>query len=226
MNLLITAAILISGLTLYSYILMRRAAYIQHQMVIPFMCRVHVPNSMEVLTDREHDIIHDKIDSVNLRTITCFIAALVAGFMGAFFIALVSYGGDGRIIGSIMAVAYAYVLANYNINSSTVGWIREVENDILARIIVNKSEAAGFTSLSAYLEDENKKLAAEYYKEMNELANEFITVAEECGFDPNKEYEASEESFQEYLNIMHEAEKIMREKHPEHAKTYDEYLDK
>jgi len=224
MNLLITAAILIAGLSLYSYLLMRRATYVQHQLVIPFMCRVHVPNAMEVLTDKEHDIIHDKIDSVNLRTITCFIAALIAGFLGAFFIALVSYGGDGRIIGSIMAVAFAYVLANYNINSTTVNWIREVENDILTRIIANKSEAAGFTSLGAYLDDENRKSISEYFKLMRARADEFDVVAKEHGFDPERDYSETPESYDEFLKILDDTEAIMLERYPDTTENHDEFL--
>ena len=224
MNLLITAAILITGLSIYSYLLVRRAAYVQHQIVIPFMCRVHVPNSMEVLTDQEHDIIHDKIDSVNLRTITCFIAALIAGLLGAFFIAYVAAGGDGRIMGSIMALAFAYVIANYNINSSTVNWIREVENDILARIIVNKSEAAGFTSLGAYLEDENRKYTAEFFKVMRERADEFEAVAIERGFDPERNYEETPDSYKEFLKIIDETEAIMRERYPDPVENPDESL--
>lgn len=225
MNLLITAAILIAGLSIYSYLLMRRATHIQHQTVIPFMHHIHMPTSMEVLTNREHGIIHKKIDSFSLRFITCFVAALIASFLGAFFIVLVSYeGGDGRVIGSIMAIAFAYVLANYNINSKIVGWTREVENDILARIIANKSEAAGFTSLGAYLEDENRKMEAEFFKEMRKRADEFEAVAKERGFDPERNYEETPDSYEEFLKIIDETEAIMRERYPDPAENHDESL--
>ncbi|KKM24735.1 hypothetical protein LCGC14_1602160 [marine sediment metagenome] len=220
MSLLITAAVLIFGMSIYSYLLVRRATHVQHTMLIPFLYRVHAPNALEVLTAKEHCIIHNKVDSFNLRIIICFVAVLIAVCMGAFFMALVTYEGDGRIIGSIMAIAFAYVLSNYNISSTVVNWIREVENDILARIIANKSEAAGFTSLSAYLEDEDRKM----FKEMKELAGEFEEVAMELGFDPKRDYEETRESYDEFLKIMNETEAIMRERHPDPAENHDESL--
>ncbi len=221
MSLLVTAAILISGLSIYSYILVLRATHVQYNCIMPFYYRVHTPNAMDVLTDQEHGIIHKKVDSFNLRIITCFIVALVAVLLGAFFIALVVYGGDGRIIGSIMAVAFAYVLSNYNINSTAVNWIREVENDILARIIAKKSEAAGFTSLGAYLDDENRKMWGDYFKEMRDLAGEFEEVATVLGFDPKRDYEVTHETYEEFLKIMDETEAIMRERHPDSVIKHD-----
>ena len=208
------AAIIIGLLTGFSYALVRQSVQVQQTTIVPFLFRIHMPNPMKVLTEKEHNIIHERIDSFNLRTLTCFIAAILAAGLSVFFLTLVFYGGDARITGYLMAVSFAYVVANYNVNTSAAKWIRIVENDILARIIVKNQEASEFNTLDEYLAGENKKMADEYYKEMTQIADDLEKVAEECGLDPDRNYEESEESFKEFLEIMEKAQDLMRERYP------------
>ncbi len=220
-------AILIIGvLSLYSFFLVKRAAHVQFNSIIPFLYRVHLPNAMNVLTADEHEIIHKKVDVFNLRIITCFIAAVLAIGLGLFFIALITYEGDPRITGYLMSFLFAYLVANYDVNSKAIGWIRIVENDLLARIVVKNSEAEGFDSLADYLEAENEKMLTEFFDKWNEVANEFDKILAEEGFDPDKDYEATDEGLEEYFLIMERANKIMLEKYPENEKDPDNSQEK
>ncbi len=208
--------ILIMGaLSVYSFFLVRRAAHVQANSIIPFLYRVHMPNVMGMLTRKEHDIIHDKIDIFNLRILTCFVAAVLAIGLSLFFIALISYEGDARILGYFISILFAYLVANYDVNSKAVGWIRIVEDDLFARIIVKNSEAAGFSSLADYFDAENDKMMAEYYEKWNKVAQEFDELLAEEGFDPDKNYEETEEDLTEYWRIMESVNKQMCEKYPD-----------
>ena len=220
------AAALIGALTGFCYALVRQFTVIQNRAIAPFMMRMHMPNAMKVLTDEEHFIIHGKIDVFNLRMLTCFIASIVAVGMGLFFLILVSQNGNVQITGYIMSVLFAYVAANYNLGSSVVGWIRSVENDLLARVLVDHQEASEFNTLGEYLDNENKKMMSSYYDEMSEIAEEFEAIAAELGLDPDRNYDESEEAFEEFLSIMDKAQQKMAEKYPNMANNFSEPREK
>ena len=218
--------LIIGALSLYSFFLVRRATHVQFGSIIPFLYRVHLPNVMKVLTDEEHEIIHKKVDVFNLRILTCFIAAVLAVGLGAFFIVLVSYGGDPRITGYLMSILFAYLVANYDVTSKATGWIRIVENDLLARIVVKNSEAAGFDSLADYFEAENEKVLKEFFDKWNEVADEFDKVLTEEGFDPDKDYNATDEGLEEDFLIMERSHKKMIAKDLEKEKDPDKSEEK
>lgn len=208
------AAVIISLFSGFCCALVNKSVHVQQEIIVPFLNRIHFPSSMGVLTQNEHHIIHTKVDIFNLRVITCFVASLIAVGLGFFFIALVYYEGDARITGYLMSILFAYTAANYNINTTAVNWIRIVENDLLARILHKKQEESKFNTLGEYLDDENKKMAANFFKEMNKVTDDFDAAAEECGFDPDKDYEETEESYNEFLEIMKKTQDVMREKYP------------
>ena len=124
------AALIIAVLTGFCYSLVHTASVVQERIVVPFLYRMHMPNAMNILTEEEHDMIHNKVDMFNLRALSCFISSIIAVGLGLFFIALVHKGGNSQLTGTLMAVAFAFVCANYNISSS----------------IVNSSFPAGCTS--------------------------------------------------------------------------------
>jgi len=208
-------AIIIGLLSIFSYILVDKSIYVQQEVIMPFLYRIHLPTPFGVLTQKEHNIIHDKIDRFNLRIITCFVASVIAVGLGLFFLALVYYEGNAKLTGYLMSILFAYTVANYNVPSTAVRWIRVVENDVLARILLKKQKESKFNTLGEYLEDENKKNVADFYDQMNKVADDFDVVAEECGFDPEKNYEESDETYDEFLAIMQKTQAAMREKYPE-----------
>lgn len=220
------AALILGLLTGFCYSLVRTASRVQVGVVIPFLHRIHMPNAMSILTEEEHNIIHHRVDIFNMRALVCFVGSIISVGLALFFIFLVQQGGDAQLTGTFMAVAYAMVCANYNISSSIVNWIRAVENDLLARVIVNKQEASEFDTLGEYLDNENKQMMADYYKEMEEMQEEFDKVAEECGLDPEKNYDESDTSFREFLTIMDKANTIMRERHPDKADKFQQISEK
>lgn len=220
------AATIIGALTGVCFSIVRTASKVQTQVVLPFLYRMHMPNAMKVLSEEEHDMIHHKVDVFNVRALASFIVSILAVGLGLFFIILVTRGGNAQLTGTFMAVAYAFVCANYNVSSSIVNWIRAAESNLLARVIVDNQEASKFNTLGEYLDNENKKMMADYYEEMNELAEEFDVVAEECGLDPEKNYDESETSFREFLEIMSKANAVMRERHPEKADRFQETIEK
>ncbi len=219
------AALLLGLLTAFCYSLVRTASIVQNRVVIPFLYRMHMPNAMSIITEEEHDIIHHRVDIFNLRALVCFIGSIIAVGLALFFIFLVQQGGNAQLTGTFMAVTYAMVIANYNISSSIVNWIRAVESDLLARVIVDKQEASKFDTLGEYLENENRQMVTDYYKEMEEMQEEFDQVAEECGLDPEKNYDETETSFREFLTIMDNANTIMRERHPDKADKFQQLSD-
>ncbi len=220
------AAIIIGLLTGFCYALVKQFSAVQTSVISPFMHRMHMPKAMKVLTDEEHVIVHDKIDRFNLRMLTCFIASIIAVGLGLLFLFLVSQSGDSRITGYIMSVLFAYVAANYNLGSAVVNWVYEVETNLLARVIISNQEASEFSTLSEYLDNENKQMMTDYYDEMAEVAEEFDAVTVELGLDPARSYDESEEAFEEFLDIMDKAQQIMRERYPEKADKFPEIREK
>lgn len=212
-----TAILIIAALSFYSFFLVRKSAHVQINSIIPFLFRVHSPNVMELLSKEEHESIHDKIDIFNLRILTCWIASILAIGLSMFFIALVYYeSGNPSIVGILMSGLFAYLCVNYNLNSRVVSWIMDVENDLLARIIIKKQEASEFDTLDEYFEAENHKMVADYYESMTKIADEFEEVLLEEGYDPEKDYNATEDDFAGYLKILERASVRMNEKYPEH----------
>ena len=142
-------------------------------------------------------------------------ALVLAVGLGLFFLALVYYEGNAKLTGYLMSILFAYTVANYNVNTTAIKWIRVVETDVLARILLKKQEESKFNTLDEYLEDENKKNVADFYEQMSKVADDFDVVAEECGFDPDKNYEETDETYDEFLAIMQKTQDAMREKYPE-----------
>jgi len=112
-----------------------------------------------------------------------------------------------------MSVLFAYLAANYNLGSKIENWVYHSENELLARVMKNKSDAAGFETLGEYLQSENDKMIEEAMQGIDGLVEEFEEIAKECGFDPEKDYDESEESLAEFFEVMEKAEKIVLERH-------------
>lgn len=208
--------LIFAGLTLYSFFFVRNAADVQHTWLLPFLYRIHVPNVLETLTDEEHESIHDQIDIFNLRILLAFAAAVLGGASALAFLFLMFNGGDAKVAGYVASIAFAFVGANYDLNNKIMAWVRASENELLARVLQNKADANGFATLGEYLQAENDKMLQESFDEMNRIAEEFMDVAEEIGFDPEKDYEESEETVEEFYMIMDQAQKIMNERYPDH----------
>jgi hypothetical protein len=204
---------LLVALSAYSFWLIRRAGYVQTEILIPFLYRLHVPNVLETVTAEEHDLLHERINIFNIQIISCFIAYIVASCVAVLFFILVLNGGDARMSGYIMSILFAYLAANYNLGSKIESWVYHSENELLARVIKNKSDAAGFDTLGEYLQSENDKMIEEALESIDGLVEEFEEVAKECGFDPEKNYDESEESLAEFFEIMEKADKIVLERH-------------
>lgn len=208
--------LLFAGLTLYSFFFVRRAADVQQTWLLPFMYRIHVPNVLDTLTDEEHESIHDQIDAFNVRILLVLVATVIASGSMLLFLLLLFNGGDPTVAGYITSFAFAFVGANYDLNTKIIQWVSASENELLARVLQNKADAGGFDTLGEYLQAENDKMFEEAFEEMNRIADEFMEVAEEIGFDPDKDYEESEETIEEFYSIMDQAQEIMREKYPDH----------
>jgi hypothetical protein len=208
--------LLFAGLALYSFFFVRRAADVQQTWLLPFLYRIHAPNVLETLTDDEHESIHDQIDGFNVRILLVFAAAVIATGSMLLFLLLLFNGGDPTVAGYITSFAFAFVGANYDLNTKIIQWVSASENELLARVLQNKADAGGFDTLGEYLQAENDKMFEEAFEEMNRIADEFMEVAEEIGFDPDKDYEESEETIEEFYSIMDQAQEIMCEKYPDH----------
>lgn len=206
--------VLLFVLSGYSYLLIRKAGYVQRHALLPFLYQMHSKNVLNTLSKQEHDLIHDQIDIFNLRIMSCFIACVVGVGLASLFFVLVSAGGDGRIPGYIMAVLFAYLCANYNLNSTVLTWVRASETELMSRVIVKNAEAGGFDSLSDYLIAENDKMVKEAIEEAKVIAEEYEEITDELGFDPDKDYNESDEAREELFRILDEATEILRQRHP------------
>jgi len=144
------------------------------------------------------------------------VATVIASGSMLLFLLLLFNGGDPTVAGYITSFAFAFVGANYDLNTKIIQWVSASENELLARVLQNKADAGGFDTLGEYLQAENDKMFEEAFEEMNRIADEFMEVAEEIGFDPDKDYEESEETIEEFYSIMDQAQEIMREKYPDH----------
>jgi hypothetical protein len=205
-------AVLLVAFSLYSYFLVRRAAFIQTEVLVQFYDRVHKPNVLEVISEGEHEIIHDKLDNYHLRVFSCFIAALLAVCSTVLFIALVTNGGSSQVTGYILAIAFAYLAANYNMNSSFVQWMRRVENDLLARVINHKATDESLPEPS--LDDfENTPLTVDEKQTL--IGEEFHETLISEGFDPLRDYNETTESRQEFLRIFTNSAAKLNEKYTE-----------
>ena len=211
---LTTLGFLLITLSLYSLLLVRRAAYIQRYVLLPFIERLYSPNAMKVFNEDKREEIESKVDIYNFRILSCFITAILATLISALYILLVKYEGDVQTAGAIMAVLFGYLVANFNLNTTIQSWVRSVENKLISEVILEKTEAGGFDSVSDYLDDENKKMA-DYYEQMVDVAEEFDQVMKDEGFDPERNYDMSEEDYEEFLKILKRATEKMNEKHPE-----------
>ena len=207
--------VLLLAMSAYSYMLIRRAGHVQRYALLPFLYQMHSKNVLKTLTAEEHELIHDQIDIFNLRIISCFIACVVGVGRASLFFVLVSAGGDGRIPGSIMAVLFAYLGANYNLNSTVTTWVRASETELLSRVMVKNANDEGFDNLSDYLIAENDKMVAEAIEEAKVIAEEYEEITDELGFDPDKDYNDSDEAREELFRILDEATEELRSRHPE-----------
>ncbi len=207
--------VLLLTMSAYSYMLIRRAGHVQRYALLPFLYQMHSKNVLKTLTAEEHELIHDQIDIFNLRIISCFIACVVGVGLASLFFVLVSAGGDGSIPGYIMAVLFAYLGANYNLNSTVTTWVRASETELLSRVIVKNAKDEGFDNLSDYLIAENDKMVAEAIEEAKVIAEEYEEITDELGFDPDKDYNDSDEAREELFRILDEATETLRQRHPE-----------
>lgn len=207
--------LLFASLAVYSFFFIRRVADVQHTWLLPFLYRVHVPNVLETLTDEEHELIHDQIDLFNLRIILVLAASVLGGVSALAFIFLFFNGGESTAAGYIASIAFAFVGANYDLNTKIIRWVSASENELLARVLQHKADAGGFDTLGEYLQAENDKMLQESMDEMNRIVDEFMDVAEEIGFDPDKDYEENEETVEEFYSIMDRAQEIMNERYPD-----------
>ena len=206
--------VLLLAMSGYSYMLIRKAGHVQRYALIPFLYQLHSKNVLKTLTPKEHELIHDQVDLFNLRILSCFIACVVGVGLASLFFVLVSAGGDGSIPGYIMAVLFAYLGANYNLNSTVTTWVRASESELMSRVMVKNAKADGFDNLSDYLKAENDKMISEAIEEAKVIADEYEDITNELGFDPDKDYNESDEAREELFRILDEATEILRQRHP------------
>ncbi len=211
---LTTLGFLIISLSLYSLLLVRRAAYIQRYVLLPFIDKIYSPNAMKVFNEDKREELASKVDIYNFRILSCFVTAILATLISALYILLVKYEGNVQTAGAILAVLFGYLVANFNLNTTIQSWVRSVENKLLSRVIIENADEGGFDSVSDYLGDEDKKLRADYYDKMVEVADDFDQAMIDEGYDPEKNYE-SDEDYAEFLKILERVTEKMNEKYPE-----------
>ena len=223
---LIAVSLLLASLSIYSFLLARRSGYVQRHSLLPFLYHMHSKKVLNTLTDEEHDLIHEQIDMFNLRILSCYIASIVATGLAIFVIMLAVSNGDARTPGFIMAVLFAYICANYNLNSTVITWVKLSENELLARIKTKDVEESEYDSLEELLIAENDAMVKDTLDEMAKIGDEFEEIINELGFDPEKDYNSDPEAADELYSLLDDATTIMQERHPESYKKISEIPEK
>ena len=204
---------LIGALALYSFFFIRRAGEVQHGVLLPFLHRIHAPKVLKTISNEEHNGIHHQINIFNIRILSCFVASVIAVGVSGLFLMLVSNGGDAQAAGFIMAVCFAYVCANYDLNSKIINWVYLSENELLARVVQNNADEGGFKSLSDYLVAENQKMLKEWQEEVVKVGEEFEARLIELGYDPERDYLESPESEEELTQLLEQVTNEFEEKY-------------
>lgn len=207
--------LLLGALSGYSYYFIRRSGLIQQTLLLPFLHRVHSSNVVEIITDEEHDDIHQQIDIFYLRIVTCFIAAVIATGVAALFLLLVSSEGDGTWAGYIMSICFAYVVANYDLNSKIIQFVYLSDNELTARILQKNVDNSEHETISDYLKAKNEKMLSEWLDEVRAVGEEFENRLQELGYDEDRDYMESHESEMELIAILEQVTIELEEKHPE-----------
>ena len=215
---LIAVSLLLASLSIYSYLLARRSGYVQRHSLLPFLHNMHSKKVLDSLTDEEHNLIHDQIDVFNLRILSCYVASIVAVGLAILVIMLAVGEGDVRAPGFIMSVLFAYLCANYNLNSTVLTWVKLSENELLARVKTKDVDDSEYDSLEELLIAENDAMVKDTLDEISEIADQFEEIINELGFDPEKDYNGSKENSDELFRILDEATTIMQERYPESYK--------
>lgn len=207
--------------SLYGYMLFRRGAYMQTVILSHFSERIHSPNVQEVMSEEEHELIHDKMDIFHLQVLSCLIAVMVGVGSSVFFLGLAATGGNGNAAGYILALAFAYLAANYNMNSSMTRWLQKTENDLLARVIQQQAEANGQT-VPEYLEQQaleafesGTNIPLTEYEQQTLIGDEFKEALFDEGYDPFRDYNETVESRREFIRVFTAAADKLNEKYTE-----------
>ena len=204
--------ILLGALTAYSYMFIRRCGEVQHNILLPFMHRMHAPNVLNTITEEEHDGIHRQIDIFNIRIITCFLASIVAVGVTLLFLILLTNGGNAQIAGYIMAITFAYVVANYDLNSKIIKWVYFSENELLSRVIQDKSDKSEFDNLGDYLKNESDKMLMEWHDEVLKVGEDYEARLIELGYDPERDYLENPEAEEELIRMLEQVSNEFEEK--------------
>ena len=203
---------LLGALTVYSYLFIRRVGFVQQTVLIPFLHRLHAPNVLNTITDEEHDGIHYQIDIFNIRILTCFVAAVIASGVSALFLLLASNEGNVGITGYIVAVCFAYVCANYDLNTKMINWVYYSENELVARVMQKNADDGGHASLGDYLKAENEELIKDWVNDVRIAGEQFENRLIELGYDEERDYFENAESEQELTDMLEQVTNEMEEK--------------
>ena len=217
------AAVIFGVLSLYGYLLFRRGAFLQGVVLAQFNERIHREEVRNVLSEEEHEAIHDKLDIFHLQVLSCLVALLVGCASSIFFIGLVTSGGNGAAPGYILAIAFAYLAANYNMNKSMSHWMSQTENNLLTRVMDQHAKANGQT-LEEYFDEECAKWEAILFgdddattieEQQALIGEEFDDALYNEGFDPTRDYDETMESRREFIQIFLSAATKLNEKYTE-----------
>lgn len=219
---LLAVSLLLASLSIYSYLLARRSGYVQRHALLPFLYHVHSKKVLDTLTDEEHGLIHQQIDRFNLRILSCYVASIVAVGLAIFVMMLAAGGGNPSTPGFIMSILFAYICANYNLNSTVITWVKLSESELLARIKTKDVEESEYDSLEELLVAENDAMVKDTFDEMAKIVDQFEEIIDELGFDPEKDYNDSEEAREELFHMLDNATAILQERYPESYKKVSE----
>ena len=193
--------------------LVRQSGTVQYNVLLPFLHRLHMPKVLNTLTEEEHNGIHRQIDIFSLRVLSILITSVVAVGVSLMFLILLVNGGDATTPGYMMAIAFAYVAANYNINSQIINWVYASENELLARVIKKNADDGGFKSLSDYLSHENTEMLKEWQDEVVKVGEAFEARLIELGYDTERDYLESPEAEEELTQLLEQVTNEFEEKY-------------
>ncbi len=222
---LIAVSLLLASLSIYSYVLTRKSGHVQRYTLLPFLYNLHSKKVLDTITSEEHDLIHHQIDMFNLRILSCYIASIVAIGLAMLVIMLAVGEGNPSAPGFIMSVLFAYICANYNLNSTVTTWVRLSENELLARVKTKDVDDSEYETLEELLIAENDSMVKDTFDEMAKIADQFEEIINELGFDPEKDYNETEEAAEELFRILDDATIILQERYPESYKKVSELPD-
>ena len=208
-------AVLLAALTLYSYVFIRRSGFVQQTVLLPFLHKIHIPAILSTLTPDEHEGLHHQIDIFNVRILSCFVAAVVATGVSFLFLILAANGGADGVSGFILAVGFAYVCANYDLNNKMIRWVHLSENELLGRVLQKNVDNSEYNSLSEYLKAEQQKLLQTWIDEIKLVGEEFDKRLKELGYDQNRDYMESPETEQELVDMLEQVTAEINQKHIE-----------